>query len=159
MVTIVTGAVNPAGAGYDLRMGLGRHLDRVEQLELAPTRDVRFTLVVYRAAADGPEVFLVRARKRWALPVGVSRLAETPQHASERFLREEWGANLATFEVEVEVEGEGAETAFAAEAEAGDSGYATRIQADGEWFGIGKVRALALGADGLIIESLMRSLE
>ena len=156
MVTIVTGAVNPPRPGYDPGMGLGRHLDGVEQLEIAPARQAGFAVVVYRGAADGPEVFLARTGKRWSLPAGVSRLAETPQQASERLLREEWGANLATFEVA----GESAEPIFAAEAEAaGGEEWLTPIQADGEWFGIGKVRALALGADGLVIERLLSSLE
>ena len=155
MVTIVTVHVNLAGAGYDSRMGLGRHLARGEQLELPPTRRAGFTLVVYHTAPNGTEVFLARAGETWSLPRGAARLAETPHEASERFLRDEWAANLATFEID----GERAEPVFAAEAEAADSGQSAPIQADGEWFGLGKVRALALGEDGMLIERLLGSLD
>ena len=152
MVSIVTDAVNPAGGRYDCRMGPGRRLAGGQQLELPPTRRTGFTIVVYRKAANGPEVFLARDGNTWSLPTGAARLAETVHQASERFLRKEWGANLATFEID----GEQAEPIFAAEAE---SELFAPIQADGEWFGLGKVRALALGGDGVVIERLIGSLD
>ena len=62
-------------------MGSGRRLASGQQLELPPTRRAGFTIVVYRK-----------------VPTGAARLAETVRQASERFLREEWAANLATFE-------------------------------------------------------------
>jgi len=136
-------------------MGPGRHLVREEQLELAPTRRAGFALVVYRAAPDGPEVFLERAGRTWTLPRGAARLAESAHAASERFLRDEWAANLATFEID----GKDAESIFAAEAEPTDSGQFAPIQADGQWFGLGKVRALALGGDGAVVERLIGSLD
>jgi len=136
-------------------MGPGGQLERGEQLELPPARRAGFTLVVYRTAPEGPEVFLVRNRGTWSLPRGAARLAETVHQASERFLREEWAADLATFELD----GARADPAFAAEAEAADSGLSAPIRADGEWFGLGKVRALGLGEDGAVIERLLGSLD
>ena len=44
---------------------------------------------------DGPVFTIVVYRK---VPTGAARLAETVRQASERFPREEWAANLATFE-------------------------------------------------------------
>ena len=136
-------------------MGPGRRLESGQQLELPPTRRAGFTLVVYRNAPEGPEVFLPRDGKTWSLPRGAARLAETVHQASERFLRDEWAANLATFEID----GDHAEPIFAAEAEPADSGLFMPIRADGEWFGLGKIRALALGEDGVVIERLIGSLD
>jgi len=82
-------------------------------------------------------------------------LGSLVQQASERFLRDEWSADLATFELD----GARADPAFAAEAEAADSGLSAPIRADGEWFGLGKVRALGLGEEGAVIERLLGSLD
>jgi hypothetical protein len=134
-------------------MGPGRELVRGEQLELSTPKHTGFKIVVYRAAPGGPEVFLRRVGQTWSLPAGACRMAETAQQASGRCLREEWGWDLATFEVDC---GDGGETVFAAEADGSDPGL---LEPGGEWFGLGKARALALGRDGLVIERLLASLE
>jgi hypothetical protein len=48
---------------------------------------------------------------------------------------------------------------FAAEAEAADSGVFEPIGPGGEWFGLGKLRALRLGDDEAVIERLLESLD
>jgi hypothetical protein len=137
-------------------MGSGRQLLRAEQLELAPVRHTSFKIVVYRAAPEGAEVLLRRAGQAWSLPTGACRLAESPQDGAGRYLREGWGLDLAVVELDG---GDRAEAMFAAEAEAADSGMFVPLRAGEGWFGVGKVRALALGADGVLIEHVMGALE
>jgi hypothetical protein len=134
-------------------MSAGRQLGLWEQQERQPSRDTPFRIVVYRAAPTGAEVFLVRVGGGWSLPGGTCRLAETPHEASERYLRRRWGSRLATAEVD------GDAALFAAEAEAADSGLFEPIAAGGEWFGLGKLRALRLGPDEAVIARLLESLD
>jgi 8-oxo-dGTP pyrophosphatase MutT (NUDIX family) len=133
-------------------MSTGRQLRLWEQ-ERQPSRHTPFRIVVYRSAPAGAEVFLVRVGRRWSLPGGTCRPAETPNEASERYLRRRWGSRLAT----ADVDGDGA--LFAAEAEAADSGLFEPIAGGGEWFGLGKVRALRLGPDEAAIARLLESLD
>ena len=134
-------------------MSAGRQLALWEQQRLRPVRHPPFRVVVYRASPTGAEVFLVRAGEGWSLPEGTCRPGETPQDASERFLRERWGSALATAEVD------GDAALFSAEADAADSGLFEPIEAGGEWFGLGKLRALRLGSDEAVIARLLESLD
>ena len=134
-------------------MSAGRQLGLREQQELQPVRQTPFRIVVYRAAPTGAEVFLLHAGEGWSLPESTCRLAETPHEASERFLQERWGSGLATAEVD------GDTALFAAEADAADSGLFEPIEAGGEWFGLGKLRALRLGPDEVVIARLLESLD
>jgi hypothetical protein len=137
-------------------MGSGRQLLRAEQLELAPVRRTSFKIVVCRAAPEGAEVLLRRVGQIWSLPTDACRLAELPEQGAGRYLREGWDLDLATVELDC---GERAEAMFAAEAEAADSGVFVRLRPGEDWFGVGKVRALVLGADGVLIERVLGALE
>jgi hypothetical protein len=134
-------------------MSAGRQLGLREQQELQPAGHTPFRVIVYRAAPAGAEVFLVRVGQGWSLPGSACLLAETPHEASERYLQERWGSSLATAEVD------GDAALFAAEADAADSGLFEPIDAGGEWFGLGKLRALRLGPDEAVIARLLESLD
>jgi hypothetical protein len=134
-------------------MSAGRQLGLWEQQEPPPVRYPPFRVVVYRAAPTGAEVFLVRAGDGWSLPEGTCHPDETPDEASERFLQERWGSDLATAAVD------GDAALFAAEADAADSGLFEPIEAGGEWFGLGKLRALRLGPDEAAIARLLEFLD
>jgi 8-oxo-dGTP pyrophosphatase MutT (NUDIX family) len=108
-----------------------------------------FRVIVYRPAPTGAEVFLVRAGEGWSLPGGSCH----PGEASQRFLQERWGSRLATSAVDGDV------ALFAAEADAADSGLFEPIEAGGEWFGLGKLRALRLGPDEAVVARLLESLD
>jgi hypothetical protein len=140
------------GLIYDPAMSSGRQLALWRRPELPNTAPRAFKIVVYRAAPAGAEVFLVRAGEVWALPEGMSTITETPREASERYLRERWGSDLATVEVD------GGAALFATQADAADSGVFGPIGAGGEWFGLGKLRALRLGPDEAVVARLLESL-
>jgi ADP-ribose pyrophosphatase YjhB (NUDIX family) len=117
---------------------------------------VDFKIVVCRQAPAGGEVLLRRVGQTWSLPAGASRLGESPRQAAERYLQRERGIDVAVVELE---SGEDAEAVFAGEAEAEDSGVFVPRQAGEAWFGLGKVRALALGADGHLVERVICAIE
>jgi hypothetical protein len=83
-------------------------------------------------------------------------MGESAHEASERYLRERWGSALGTVEVDGPEHGD---AVFAAEADAADSGLFEPIQEGGEWFGLGKIRALRLGPDEAVVERLLESLD
>jgi ADP-ribose pyrophosphatase YjhB (NUDIX family) len=127
-----------------------------EQLMLGAAQAARYKIVIYRQAAAGVEILLLRREDGWALPTGVCRLAESPLRSAQRCLVDEWGLDLAVFEADCDAT---PEAVFVAEADAcGDERRAPRT-AEHEWLGVGKIRALRLEGESTCIERLMACLE